>query len=208
MRSSLGQADSRKSCRRQVFAAEVDRLMDRLYGTALRLTRDPADAEDLVADTVAKAWATLDTLHDLQSFEKWVFRILVNTFISELRRKRSRPAEDLVDDEETLDRFSLFEKVHQPFLLWWGNPEQQLLDKLLREDIEQALESLPEGFRVVVVMIEVWGFSYAEAAEALDVPVGTVRSRLSRGRAMMQRALWRQARQFGITVASAGGDVE
>lgn len=193
--------------RRRFFEAEAERLMDRLYGTALRLTREGADAEDLVAEALAKAWDKLDSLQDPQSFEKWVFRILVNTFISERRRLAGR-LEETVDGEETLDRFSLFEQVHQPFLLWWGNPEQQLLDKLLREDIERALDALPEGFRLVVIMVEVWGFSYDEAAEALEVPVGTVRSRLSRGRALLQKALWRQAGQVGIAAAGPKGGAQ
>lgn len=193
--------------RRRFFEAEVERLMDRLYGTALRLTRDSADAEDLVAEALARAWNKLDSLQDPQSFEKWVFRILVNTFISERRRLAGR-LEETVDSEATLERFSLFEQVHQPFLLWWGNPEQQLLDKLLREDIERALDSLPEGFRLVVIMVEVWGFSYDEAAETLEVPVGTVRSRLSRGRALLQKALWRQAGQAGIAAAGAKGGAQ
>jgi RNA polymerase sigma-70 factor, ECF subfamily len=208
MQARVDQVEQKEGCRRQIFASEVERLMDRLYGTALRLTRKEADAEDLVADALAKAWAKLDTLNDVQSFEKWVFRILVNTFISDRRRRQARPPEELAEDDDALDRVSLFEQVHQPFLLWWGNPEQLLLDKLLREDIAQALDSLPEGFRIVVVMIEVWGFSYAETAETLDVPVGTVRSRLSRGRALLQRALWRQASQLGITVGSPRGNAE
>lgn len=201
----LDHTAAQERCPRQFFASEVDRLMDRLYGTALRLAREPADAEDLVSEALTKAWSRLDTLHDRKSFEKWLFRILVNTFISERRRQQARPAEEGVEDQDSLDRFSLFEQVHQPFLLWWGNPEQLLLDKLLRQDIEKALETLPEGFRVVVIMIEVWGLSYAEAAETLDLPVGTVRSRLSRARAQLQRTLWRQARQLGIADARSGG---
>ena len=194
------------SCRR-FFEGEVERLMDRLYGTALRLTRNGADAEDLVAETLAKAWANLDTLQDRQRFEKWVLRILVNTLISDRRRAQSRPVEQAPESDDN-DPFSLFDRMHQPFLLWWGNPEQRLLDKLLRKDIEHALDALPEEFRVAVVLVEIWGFSYAEAADALDAPVGTVRSRLARGRSQLQRALWRQADQLGIAVASAKGDLK
>jgi RNA polymerase sigma-70 factor (ECF subfamily) len=117
--------------------------MDRLYGMALRLTRNRTDAEDLVAEALAKAWARLPTLQDLQCFEKWVFRILVNTFIGD-RRRQARIPGDLPIGEGDGCAFSLFEKVHQPFLLWWSNPEQQLLDKLRREDIERALDALPE----------------------------------------------------------------
>ncbi len=196
---------SATGCPKRYFAAEVERLLDRLYGTALRMTRDSNDAEDLVAEALTKAWAKFDTLQDRRSFEKWVFRILVNTYISGLRRRQARPEEQGVEDDDALDRFSLFEQVHQPFLLWWGNPEQQLLDKLLREDIERALDALPDGFRMVVIMVEVWGLSYAEAAETLNVPLGTVRSRLNRGRALLQRALWRQASQLGIAASPSGG---
>jgi RNA polymerase sigma-70 factor (ECF subfamily) len=191
--------------RRRFFEAEAERLMDRLYGTALRLTRDGTDAEDLVADALARAWTRLDSLQDLQCFEKWVFRILVNTYISEWRRRQAKPAEQSIDDDSDGARFSLFEKLHQPFLLWWGNPEQQLLDKLLREDIERSLDALPQPYRLVVVMVEIWGFTYAEAAETLEVPIGTVRSRLGRARHNLQRALWRQAGQLGIAAGKQRG---
>lgn len=201
-----GQASSEDDGRRQFFETEVDRLMDRLYGMALRLTRNRTDAEDLVAEALAKAWAHLPSLQDLQCFEKWVFRILVNTFIGDRRRQASTPADVSIGQDDGC-AFSLFERVHQPFLLWWSNPEQQLLDKLRREDIERALDALPEVYRVAVIMVEVQGFSYAEAAESLNVPVGTVRSRLSRGRALLQAALWRQAGQLGIAVGGSGGDV-
>jgi RNA polymerase sigma-70 factor (ECF subfamily) len=192
--------------RRQFFETEVERLMDRLYGMALRLTRNRTDAEDLVAEALAKAWAHLPSLHDWQCFEKWVFRILVNTFIGDRRRQAKAPC-DLSVGQDDGHAFSLFEKVHQPFLLWWSNPEQQLLEKLRREDIERALDALPEVYRVVVIMVEVQGFSYAEVAETLSVPVGTVRSRLSRARALLQASLWRQAGQLGIAVGGSGGDV-
>ncbi|WP_274424597.1 sigma-70 family RNA polymerase sigma factor [Chelativorans sp. YIM 93263] len=190
---------------REFFEVQAERLMDRLYGTALRLTREQADAEDLVAETFAKAWARLESLEDRQSFEKWIFRILVNTFISAQRREKARPKEVLAEEDAPPGEFSLFEKMHQPFLLWWGNPEQRLLDKLLREDIESALDTLPETFRLVIVMVEFWGFSYAEAADTLGLPVGTVRSRLSRGRSLMQHALWEQACQLGIAAGPEKG---
>ncbi|WP_022729057.1 sigma-70 family RNA polymerase sigma factor [Fodinicurvata sediminis] len=187
---------------RAFFQAEVEHLMDRLYGTALRLTGNRSDAEDLVADSLAKAWNGLSGLEDRQAFEKWVFRILVNGFVSDRRRQKARPCEVEADRE---GEFSLFEKLHQPFLLWWGTPEQELLDKLLRADIENALDALPEEFRLAVVMVELWGLSYAETAEMLDVPVGTVRSRLSRGRSLLQSALWHQAREAGLLKGEAKG---
>ncbi len=180
---------------RAFFRPEIERLTNRLYGTALRLTRNSADAEDLVSEAVTKAWASLGQLADRQAFEKWMFRILTNCFISDRRAAREQLMEK-PDDAEQL--FSLFERLHQPFLLWWGNPEREFLNKLLREDIERALDALPEGFRAVVILVEVEGYTYVEAADLLSVPVGTVRSRLSRARSLLQRTLWDQAQAAGV----------
>jgi RNA polymerase sigma-70 factor (ECF subfamily) len=182
---------------RAFFRAEIERLMDRLYGTALRLTRNPADAEDLVSETVMKAWAHFGQLADRQCFHKWILRVLTNTFISGERRARPQIVE-AVDIESEDSGFSLFEKMHQPFLLWWSNPEQELINKMLREDIEAAIDALPTPYRTVIVLVEVNGQSYAEAAEALELPIGTVRSRLSRARSLLQRALWEQASDAGL----------
>jgi len=188
---------------RQFFETEVSRLMDRLYGTALRLARNPADAEDVVAEAVGRAWARLDELRDREQFEGWLFRILNNTFIDARRRRKSRE-----DHEATLDEsesappgvpdFSLFHQLHQPFLLWWGTPEERVLDALLRENIERALDELPDEFRVLIVLVEVQGYSYKEASELLEIPLGTVRSRLNRARGLLQESLWQQARDAGI----------
>lgn len=117
-------------------------------------------------------------------------------FLSERRALRSRPeTEPLPSDDES---FSIFERLHQPFLLWWGNPEQEFLNALLRGDLEHALQALPEGFRVVVVLAEIQGFSYQEIADTLEIPIGTVRSRLARGRSLLQRALWEHAQEAGL----------
>lgn len=186
--------------RHQFFAEQVARLADRLYGTALRLTRNSDDAEDLVAETVAKAWAKLGALCDPQSFEAWIQRILTNTFVSEWRHRRASPEvamESETEDDEG-EPFSLFEKLHQPFLLWWATPEQEVIAKLLREDIDQALDALPDAFRIAIVLVDVQGNSYAEAAELLGIPIGTVRSRLARARAQLQRALWQHAQDAGL----------
>lgn len=182
---------------RAFFRVEIERLMDSLYGTALRLTRNAADAEDLVAETVMKAWAHFDQLADRQCFHKWLLRILANTFVSNQRRLRPEAFEPLDIDSEDC-QFSLFEKMHQPFLLWWSNPEQELISKVLREDIEAAIDSIPTAFRTVLILVEINGQSYAEAADALQLPVGTVRSRLSRARSLLQRALWEQAKEAGL----------
>lgn len=187
--------------RRRWFAQQVERLTDRLYGAALRLTRNAEDAEDLVADTVAKAWGKLGELRDPQAFEAWIRRILNNSFVSAWRHRQASPevADSVACEDSAAEPFSLFEKLHQPFLLWWGNPEETAITNLLREDIEQALDALPDAHRVVVVLVDIEGCSYLEAAETLGVPVGTVRSRLNRARGQLQRALWKHAQEAGLT---------
>jgi RNA polymerase sigma-70 factor (ECF subfamily) len=182
---------------RAFFRAEIERLMDQLYGTALRLTRNSADAEDLVSEAVAKAWAGFPQLVDRQSFPKWLFRILTNTFVSERRRGRPEISGNITDTDAE-ECFSLFEKLHQPFLLWWSNPEHELINKLLREDIERALDGLQEAYRTVLILVEINGHSYAEVADLLGLPIGTVRSRLNRARSLLQRALWAQAQAAGL----------
>lgn len=179
------------------FAPEVERLLPELYGTALRLTRNRPDAEDLVADALAKAWIGLDSLLRRDAVRGWLFRILTNAFLSSRRAATARGIHEPFDEEAGAS-FSLFERLHQPFLLWWGNPERAFLDKLLREDLERAIDALPDPFRVVVVLVDVRGCSYQEVAETLEIPVGTVRSRLARGRAALQRALWEHGRDAGL----------
>jgi RNA polymerase sigma-70 factor (ECF subfamily) len=186
---------------REVFEDQVLALLGCLQGVARRLTRNDADAEDLVAETVLRAWRALDTLECEAAFRSWIYRILNNTYISELRRADARPkteSMDVGDGDGEEAEFSLFEQMHQPFLLWFGNPEQEFLDKLLREDLERALASLPEHHRVVVILSDLEEFSYAEIAQTLAVPVGTVRSRLARARSALQRLLWQQARERGL----------
>ncbi len=192
------------------FESQVVALLPSLYATARRLTRNETDAEDLVADAVARAWVGREQLRDRTAFRGWLFRILTNRFLTEHRQHEAGARlEPLPEDEPPGEDhgFSLFERLHQPFLLWWGNPEQEFLDRLLREDLERALDSLPEPFRLVVVLVELQGLSYQEAAELLDLPVGTVRSRLARGRSRLQQALWEYARNPSPP-ARAGEPVE
>jgi len=175
-------------------------MLDMLYSTAVRLTRNPADAEDLVAEAVAKALANLDSLKDPSCLRGWVFRVMHNTHTSMCRKRSVRREVSLneaTDDDDEGD-FWLFERLHQPFLLWWGNPEQVFLDNVLRDDIVRALDKLPENYRMVVIMADVEELTYEEIGEALGVPVGTVRSRLSRGRSMLQKTLWHQAKEAGL----------
>lgn len=194
------------SVSKEVFETQVLAILGPLHGVARRLTRNDADADDLVAEAVTRAWRARASLADPGAFRAWLFRILSNTFISERRKALARPQEELLahDASDEEGAFSIFERLHQPFLLWFGNPEQEFLDKLLREDLDRALAALPEHYRVVVLLADVEGFKYAEIAEALDLPIGTVRSRLARARSALQRSLWAVARDHGLQAPGAG----
>jgi RNA polymerase sigma-70 factor (ECF subfamily) len=188
---------------REWFERCVVEVLPDLFGAALRLTRNRADADDLVAEAVAKGWTHLDTLTDRTRFRGWLFRILTNGFLSARRVDARRGVHEPLEDE-TDDTFSIFEQLHAPILLWWGNPEQEFLDKLLREDLERAVDALPEPFRVVLVLADMQGCAYQEIAETLKIPIGTVRSRLARARGLVQRALWRHAQELGLVNATRG----
>lgn len=185
---------------KQWFETEIGGMLDDLYGAALRLAKNQADAEDLVGEAVAKAFGCLHTLKDRRLFRGWMFRIVSNCFISECRKRKTRAETSLdgADEDCAEPDFWLFDKLHQPFLLWWGNPEQQFLNNLLRDDLIKAIDGLPENYRVVLVLAEMEGFNYQDIAEMLEIPVGTVRSRLSRARSQLQRSLWEHAKDRGI----------
>ncbi len=183
------------------FEQAVLQVLPELLGTARRLARNREDAEDLAAEAITRAWLHRATLRERDRFAGWILRIQTNLFLTRRRSEASHP--EMALDLEGEDDFSLFERLHQPFLLWWSTPEQEFLDRLLREDLVRAIESLPDHFRIPVLLADVQGFSYGEIAESLAVPVGTVRSRLARGRALLQKALWAHACDAGLRRAAA-----
>ena len=176
------------------FGAGVEQNIDALYSVALRLTRKDADAEDLVAETVAKAWAAIATLDDRDRFRPWLFRILHNTFVSNYRKQSVRPVEASFNDGDCDDDelANLLNEQSDDFLAWWSNPEREFFNGLLGEQLIAALDDLPEAFRSVVILVNVEGFTYDETAEVLGIAPGTVRSRMKRGRTLLQKALWEQ----------------
>lgn len=180
---------------RDWFEQGVLAMLPQLLGAARRLTGNREDAEDLAAEAIARAWLHRSSLRERERFGGWLSRILTNIYLSRRRSEASRQRETNLDE---IAEFSLFDRLHQPFLLWWTSPEQDFLDRLVHEDLVSAVEALPDPFRVVVVMADLQGFSYAEIGTLLDVPVGTVRSRLARGRGLLQRALWEHARDAGL----------
>lgn len=190
---------------REFFTRGVEANMDALYGAALRLTRNGADAEDLVAESVAKAWTAIDTLADRERLRAWLFRILHNCFISERRRKQVRPSEtgidELLTDEGERDLTSFLLEQPESFLAWWANPELKVSNDALGRHIVAAIDALPECFRTTVLLVTVEGLGYDEAAAVLGVPPGTVRSRMKRGRTLLQKALWEHGLEAGLICA-------
>jgi len=188
------------------FSQQIEAHSDSMYALALRLTRNSADAEDLVAESVIKAWAAIGTLADTNVFKSWIFRILHNTFVSEYRKKSIRPAEVSFSEPDNCadgeDVVSVLVRQPDEFLNWWANPERQFLNTLMGEDILTAIEQLPEAFRITVVLVNIEGLSYDEAAEVLNVSPGTVRSRMNRGRTLLQKALWEHAQDAGLITDS------
>ena len=184
------------------FSQKIEENMDSLYAVAMRLTRNNTDAEDLVAESVAKAWSAINSLEDKNRFRPWMFRILNNCFISEYRKKKVRPVETVYvepstgdDDQEVA---ALLIQQPDEFLNWWANPEKEFTNNLLGEDIMAAIERLPETFRITVQLINIEGLSYDESAEILGVSPGTIRSRMNRGRTLLQKALWEHALDAGL----------
>lgn len=184
---------------RHTFSQAVEEQIDGLYVFALRLTRNEADADDLVAEAVTKAWSAFDTLDDLGRFRPWIYRILRNQFISDYRRETGRPRLVSLDDcQGEGDVVTLLDAQPDEFLRWWANPEIEVANRLLGEQIMAAIDDLPEPFREAILLVNVAGFGYDEAAQILSVPTGTIRSRMKRGRTMLQKALWLQARDAGL----------
>ena len=185
------------------FSQRIEENMDALYGTALRLARSGADAEDLVAEAVSKAWSAIDSLQDRSRFRPWIFRILHNCFISKYRKKSVRPTESSYEEGSDESLAQLLNEQSDEFLIWWANPERQFFNSVLGESIMAAIAMLPDAFQSTILLINFEGLTYDEAAEALGVPCGTVRSRMKRGRTLLQKALWEQARDAGLSAASA-----
>jgi RNA polymerase sigma-70 factor (ECF subfamily) len=184
------------------FSRGIEEHMDSMYSVARRLTRNDADAEDLVAESVARAWQAIGSLEDRSRFRPWMFRILHNCFISDYRKKAVRPTEMRYEEEPVVDNrheiASLLIRQPNEFLNWWANPEREIISTMIGDDIVAAIEDLPESFRMAVVLINVEGMSYDEAAEVLEVSPGTIRSRMNRGRTLLQKALWQHAKDAGL----------
>ncbi len=182
------------------FETDALAYLDALYRTALRMTRSEADAEDLVQETYIKALRFREQFTPGTNLKAWLFRILTNTFINTYRRRQTQPEFTELDD---VDEFSLYKRMSDlRTSSSAGNPETEFLDGLVDSEVKDALTELPEKFRSVV-LLDVEGFSYKEIAEMLDIPIGTVMSRLHRGRKFLQKRLLDLAQQRGIAAVRA-----
>ena len=170
------------------FADQAMELMPSLYAAALRMTRNPADAEDLVQETYLRAYRGFGGFEQGTNLKAWLYRILTNTYINSYRAKKRRPDETELDEVEDL---YLYRRIGGLEAAMAGrSAEDELLDRFTDAEVKQAIESLPENFRMAVLLADVEGFSYKEIAEILDIPIGTVMSRLHRGRKALQKQLY------------------
>lgn len=178
---------------RERFEGLVGEHLDGLFGASLRLTRNRTRAEDLVQETFLRAWRSFHTFRPGTNVRAWLYRILMNAYIDGYRKREREPE---VVDQEDVDEFYLYSRVHESEdFRRAGNPEEALLSKLMDADVKAALDGLPASFRDVVILADIEGFSYKEIAGILGIPIGTVMSRLHRGRRQLQVRLWEYARR-------------
>ena len=180
---------------KQRFQNDALPLLDSLYGAALRMTRNPADAEDLVQETMLRAYRAFDRFEEGTNLKAWLFRIMTNAYINTYRKRQREPQKVSSDEIEDFDLYQEL-KSHDP--QYEQTPENIVLDGLVDSDIMEAIDDLPEQFRLAVVLSDVEGFTYAEMADIMEVPMGTVMSRLHRGRKALQKRLWDLAKDRGI----------
>jgi len=178
------------------FERDAMQYTRQLYSAAMRMTRNPSDAEDLVQETYLKAYRAYHTFQEGTNLKAWLYRILTNTYINKYRKDSRRPSEvDLgtVEDMYLYRRLGSEESAEAA-----RTTEDRVLDGMVESEVKQAVEELPETFRMPVLLADLEGFSYKEIAEILDIPIGTVMSRLHRGRKAMQKRLWEFAEQRGL----------
>lgn len=177
------------------FERDVAPFLDSLYGAALRMTRNPTDAEDLVQEATLKAFAAFESFTEGTNLKAWLFRILTNTYINQYRKKQRSPLQTSADELTDSELNDVGES------LGMRSAEAEAMARLADGEIVDALAALPEDFRMAVYLVDVEGFTYKEAAEIMETPVGTVMSRLSRGRKQLRELLRDYAAERGFIEA-------
>lgn len=195
--------------RREIFVRDAMPYVDQLFGAAMRYTRNRADAEDLVQDAMAKAYSSFHQFRPGTNLRAWLYRVLSTTYINTYRKKQRRPkevsADGVRDGLDDAGDFSLFDRLEGGTA---PSAEFEVMQQLPAEAVKDALDSLPEQFRTAVYLADVEGFSYAEIAEIMETPIGTVMSRLHRGRSALQKALYDHAVRYGIISRDENADEE
>ena len=189
---------------RAEFEGMVHEHLDALYAAALRLTRNARDAEDLVQDGVLRAYRFFDKFERGTNFRAWIFKILTNTFINRYRRVvKERALIDGPEQEAVTEQFVSREAADHA-----ADPERHFLDRLVSDDVVKAIDALPIDFRMVVILADLQEFSYKEIADILSIPVGTVMSRLFRGRRLLEKSLLAYAAESGHLAVREDGSID
>ena len=183
---------------KEQFTTDAMQYAPQLFSTALRMTRSRSDAEDLVQETYIKGWRSFHTFQEGTNLRAWLFRIMTNTYINKYNAKKRKGTEVELDDVEELFLYKRLGSIDQSQLS--SSAEDQMLELFTDDEVKNALEELPEDFRIPVLLSDVDGFSYKEISEMLEIPIGTVMSRLHRGRKAMQKMLYEYARDRGLIV--------
>jgi RNA polymerase sigma-70 factor (ECF subfamily) len=191
----------RRTTKSAQFEEEALPFMDQLYRAALRMTKNPADAHDLVQDTFVKAYAAFGQFQQGTNMKAWLYRILTNTFINTYRKKQREPYQGTIDDLEDWQLGGAESRTAMSS----RSAEAEAIDHLPNSAVKNALQAIPEDFRLTVYFADVEGFPYREIADIMSIPIGTVMSRLHRGRRMLRDLLANHAYDTGLTHEDASG---